>query len=192
MASSYLASLQPSDVIQVIVRPSPPAFSLPSDPETTPLFLVAAGTGIAPFRAFIQERALQISSGKKLAPAYLYFGCRSPETDDLYRAQLDEWERLGAVQVRRAFSRSTTTPESQGCKYVQDRLWKDRKEVWDLWEKGGAKMFVCGSKAVGEGVRDAMIRMKREASQEDERGESELTKWFHAQRNVRYVEDIFD
>ncbi|CAI6097437.1 unnamed protein product [Clonostachys chloroleuca] len=192
VASSYLASLQPSDVIQVIVRPSPPSFSLPSDPETTPLFLVAAGTGIAPFRAFIQERALQISSGKKLAPAYLYFGCRSPETDDLYRAQLDEWERLGAVQVRRAYSRSTTTPESQGCKYVQDRLWKDRKEVWDLWEKGGAKMFVCGSKAVGEGVRDAMIRMKREASQEDERGESELTKWFHAQRNVRYVEDIFD
>ncbi|CAG9997023.1 unnamed protein product [Clonostachys byssicola] len=192
VASSYLANLQPLDVIQVIVRPSPPAFGLPSDPETTSLLLVAAGTGIAPFRAFIQHRALQLSSGKKLAPAYLYFGCRSPDTDNLYRDELDEWERLGAVQVRRVYSRSTTTRESQGCKYVQDRLWEDRKEVWDLWEKGGAKIFVCGSKAVGEGVRDTMIRMKREASQEDEMGKSELTKWFHAQRNVRYVEEIFD
>ncbi|VUC32769.1 unnamed protein product [Clonostachys rosea] len=192
VASSYLASLQPSDILQVIVRPSPPAFSLPSSSENTPLVFVAAGTGIAPFRAFIQHRALQISSGQKLAPAFLYFGCRSPETDDLYRDQLDEWELLGAIQVRRVYSRSTATPESQGCKYVQDRIWKDRKEVWDLWEKGGAKVFVCGSKGVGEGVREVMIRMKREASKEDERSETELTKWFHAQRNVRYVEDIFD
>ncbi|KAJ3454801.1 hypothetical protein MRS44_013401 [Fusarium solani] len=56
----------------------------------TPIVCIAASTGIAPFRAFAQERAAMIAAGRKdLAPALLFFGCRNPEVDDLYRDELD-------------------------------------------------------------------------------------------------------
>lgn len=98
------------------------AFHLPDTPEKTPLILVAAGSGIAPFRGFIQHRAAMIRSGRKLAPAVLYHGCREPGKDDVYSAEFTEWEKAGAVIIKRAFSRKPE--ESGGSKYVQDIVWQ--------------------------------------------------------------------
>jgi hypothetical protein len=68
----------------------------------------------------------------------------------LYKEEFDEWERIGAVDVRYAFSKE---PEkSEGCKYVQDRLWKDRKDTIELFD-AGARVYVCGSRVVGEGSK---------------------------------------
>ncbi|KAF7551931.1 hypothetical protein G7Z17_g4675 [Cylindrodendrum hubeiense] len=191
VATSYLNSLSKGDTLHVAIRPSQAAFGLPSDPESTPMVCVAAGTGLAPFRGFIQERAAMIASGRKLAPAILFFGCRSPELDDIYRQELDQWQSLGAVDVRRAYSRASE--QSEGCLHVQDRMWKDREDVIDLWQKG-ATVFVCGSRGVAESAKESIIKIKIEMeSRIDGKTDLETTqKWFESLRNIRYVTDVFD
>ncbi|KAF2791002.1 cytochrome P450 [Melanomma pulvis-pyrius CBS 109.77] len=191
VATSYLDHLSEGDTVHVAVRPSHAGFSLPSDPERTPIICIAAGTGLAPFRSFIQERAAMISSGRRLAPAILFFGCRSPDVDDLYREQLDEWEKLGAVDVRRAYSR---VPEkSESCKYVQDRMWKDRDDVAQLWSEG-AKVYVCGSRAIADAAKEVFIKIKfdMEKGEDGEMDFESTEKWFMSLRNIRYVTDVFD
>ncbi|WYZ46052.1 hypothetical protein EsH8_IX_000277 [Colletotrichum jinshuiense] len=196
VATSYLAALKKGDKLHVAVRPSHAAFHLPSDPEKTPLILVAAGSGIAPFRGFIQERAAMLAAGRTLAPALLFFGCRKPGADDLYREEFDLWEKMGAVAVRRAYSRAAD--ESEGCKYVQHRLYHDKGDVSDLWAKG-AKLFVCGTRNVGKAVEEACVKVILESAKEGG-GQPELKdldydgakKWFEGIRNERYATDVFD
>lgn len=78
-----------------------------------------AGSGFAPMRGFIQERAAQKQSGREVSKAILFFGCRSPDEDFLYSdSDLAEWIKLGVVDVRPAFSRASD--KSEGCKYVQE------------------------------------------------------------------------
>lgn len=169
VASNYLSTLSAGDKIHVSVRPSHPAFHLPSNPNT-PIICVAAGAGLAPFRGFIQERATQIAGGRELASALLFFGCRHPDTDNLYSSEFAKWEEIGPVDVRRAYSQK---PEvSNGCKHVQDRLWADRKDVVEMWEKGG-KCFVCGSREVGEAVKNVSIKIMMERMREIGEGKSE-------------------
>ncbi len=170
------------------VRASRASFHLPIDAERVPLIMVAAGAGLAPFRGFLQERAAQLAAGRNLAPALLFFGCRAPGVDDLYRAELDRWETMGAMGVRRAYS--SARDQSEGCRYVQDRLYRDRAEVMELWNDG-AKVFVCGSRVIAEAVRDTILRIREE--QVGEPGEpGEVTKWFESIRNERYATDVFD
>jgi hypothetical protein len=116
----------------VTVRPSNIAFH-PPESLATPIIMVAAGTGIAPFRGFVQARALRVAAGEGTpGPALLFFGCRAPGTDFLYRDELAAWEQAGVVDVRPAFSRAP----GGGGRYVQDRLWQDRAEVIALVERG--------------------------------------------------------
>jgi cytochrome P450/NADPH-cytochrome P450 reductase len=188
VATSYLSSLEEGDALQVAIRPSPEAFALPSDQERTPLLCIAAGTGLAPFRGFIQERAIMIATGRKLAPAILFFGCRSPDVDDLYKDEFAEWQRIGAVDVRHAYS--VQSDASEGCKHVQDRLWHDRYDLVNLW-RDGAKVFMCGSSGVAESVREMVVKIKKETDP-DEPSEEEARAWFQSLRNIRYVTDVFD
>ncbi|KAH6884403.1 cytochrome P450 [Thelonectria olida] len=191
VATSYLDSLSQGDTVQVAIRPSHATFSLPAEAETAPIICIAAGSGIAPFRSFIQERAAMLESGRKLAPAILFFGCRYPDVDDLYSDELLAWQDLGAVDVRRAYSR--VPKKSEGCKHVQDRMWKDREDVIELWQKG-ATVFVCGSRGVAESAKNAMIKIKVEM--EERAGKAVdlvgTQKWFEGLRNVRYITDVFD
>jgi cytochrome P450/NADPH-cytochrome P450 reductase len=119
VASNFLAELTPGDLVQVAVRPSATAFTLPADPGV-PLVLFCAGSGLAPMRGFIQERATQIQSGRKdVGKVLLFYGCRNPQEDYLYSdAELKEWSQIGAVDVRPTFSRARE--QSEGCKYVQE------------------------------------------------------------------------
>lgn len=192
VATSYLASLEAGDKLHVAIRPSHASFHLPVDSEKTPVLCIAAGSGLAPFRGFIQERAAMLGAGRKLAPAILFFGCRSPGQDDLYREELDKWEAAGAVDVRRAYSRKPDA--SEGCVHVQDRLWHDRKEVQALWGEG-AKVFVCGSRGVGDAVRETAIRIYVDGAKENhgkDMSVEEATEKFDAVRNERYATDVFD
>lgn len=192
VASSYLSSLSKGDIVQVATRKSHTAFGLPSEPETIPIICVAAGTGIAPFRGFIQERAAMLASGRQLAPAILYFGCRSPSNDDLYRDEFDEWQREGAVEVRRSYSRD---PEkSDGCRYAPDRMLQDAKLVAKLWQDG-AKLYVCGSGGLAKSTKEAMMKIKLDMEKDDVGGTMSAEKvqaWFSSIQNIRYVADIFD
>ena len=119
VASNFLAGLAPGDRVQVAVRPSAAAFALPADPSV-PLVLFCAGSGLAPMRGFVQERATQRRSGRTdVGRVLLFYGCRDPAVDYLYAdAELREWAQAGAVDVRPAFSRAQD--QSEGCKYVQE------------------------------------------------------------------------
>ncbi|KAJ0269893.1 hypothetical protein COL940_012108 [Colletotrichum noveboracense] len=192
VTSSYLSSLTAGDKVQIAVRPAQGGFKLPPYMDKTPLLCVAAGTGLAPFRAFFQERAILIGNGLPLAPAILFFGCRDPAADDLYREEFDRWEAAGVLKVYRAYSRKPQA--SDGCKYVQHRIWKEREMLYSLWDQG-ARVYVCGSNHVAEGVRDIVLKAAHEKSEKDDgkpMTKEEAEEWFDNIRNERYATDVFD
>jgi len=190
LASNYLASLKAGDRVRASIRPSRHAFHLPLDIEDTPIIMIAAGSGLAPFRSFIQERAALIEADRKVAPALLFFGCRSSTKDFLYAEELEEWTRMGAVDVRPAFSREPQ--KSHGCKYVQDRLWQDREDVKRIYREGG-KVFMCASNAVNEGVRQTASDIVMEQCKEKglKVSPEEVEKWLKAMRQERVASDVF-
>ncbi|KAF2264005.1 cytochrome P450 [Lojkania enalia] len=190
VASTYLSSLSVGDKLYVTVRPSHQSFHLPKDAKKIPIIMIAAGTGIAPFRAFIQQRAAQLGAGRPLAPALLFYGCHSPTTDSLYAPMLSHWQQLGAVSLRYAFSRAPS--ESENCKYVQDRLYHDRKDVVDFFERG-AKLFVCGGREMGERVREICVKIARERAAEQGRdvGEKRAREWVEGLGSERFATDVF-
>jgi cytochrome P450/NADPH-cytochrome P450 reductase len=99
-------------------------FRPPADP-TVPMITVGAGTGLAPFRGFLQERAAQGALGDELAPSLLFFGCRTPEHDDLYRVEMDGFKETANVRTYTAYSRARwaagSTP-SMRCWHTRMRL----------------------------------------------------------------------
>ncbi|KAL1852481.1 hypothetical protein Daus18300_012162 [Diaporthe australafricana] len=191
VSSSYLANLQQGDKVQVAIRSGTKGFHLPLEDHKTPIICVGAGTGLAPFRAFIQERAILRESGQTLAPAALFYGCRDPACDDLYRDELDAWEAAGVVTVFRAYSRDQEL--SEGCRYVQERMWRERTLVGSLWNTEG-RIYVCGASRIVEGVKEAFVRILQ--SENEKRGSpmtfEESLEWFEEHQSERFVRDVFD
>ena len=125
------------------------------------MILIGAGTGIAPLRAFIEERATRChNEGITPAKSLFFYGCHGPESDFLYSEELHEWEKDGVIDVRTAFSRHHSRSESgTDIKYVQDRLYSDRNDVFNLLEKG-AKTLVCGdAKRMAPAVRKTFAKI---------------------------------
>jgi cytochrome P450 / NADPH-cytochrome P450 reductase len=180
VATNHLMDLLPGSQIRVSLKQTNPYMRLPSDGPSTPIIMIAAGSGIAPFRGFIQKRALQAREGQALGPAVLFFGCRKSDEDDLYRGELDAFEQENVVQVRRAFSREPHSSETNGARYVQDRLRLEKQLVVDLWTKG-AHVYVCGGVQMAQGVRSTLT-----AILQGDGGADELLA------APRYVAEIFD
>ena len=157
VATTYLDGLRPGDKVQMAIRPSG-AFHLPLDPSV-PVVMIAAGSGVAPMRGFIQERALQKEAGRNVGKMTLFLGCRSPDEDFLYsKTDFEEWRKLGILEVLPAFSKDTE--KSEGCKYVQkyvtpsmyirvvslmrefdSRIWKDREIISKRFDEGASVSF---------------------------------------------------
>ena len=191
VAGSYMRSLAPGDRVLVSVRSTNKHFRLPPDMQATPVVMMCNGSGVAPFRGFIQERATLIAEGgKRLAPAVLFAGCRRPGRDQLYREELEAWARLGAVDVRWAFSQQCGA--GGGCRYVQDRVLRDRGDVDRLWLEG-ARFYVCGSKSLARGVGAVareLIAAGAKRNGKDYTPE-EVDGFVKRMRNERFVTDIF-
>ncbi|CAE6527638.1 unnamed protein product [Rhizoctonia solani] len=183
VASNYLANLRQGDRVQMMVRPSAKTFHPPSDPSV-PMVLFAAGSGMAPFRGFLQERAMQAQAGRQVAKSILFFGCRTPDADYLYAdKELSEWSKLGVVELRPAFSRA---PErSEGNPYVQHRIWADRALVREYFDKG-AKFYTCGGSHIAAGIRETFIRIIGEHF-----GEEQAEDVFKKIQSERYATDVF-
>jgi cytochrome P450 / NADPH-cytochrome P450 reductase len=198
ITGTYLKSLQVGDQALVAVRATNQFFRLPVDPEATPLLMFCAGSGFAPFRGFLQERAVQIRDGnRKLAPAVLFVGCRIPNADRLYADEVDAWVRDGVVDVRYAFSKDPNNPQAAGCRYVPERLLHDKDVVVAQW-KAGAKVYTCGSgqvaKDLGAAARKLILERAREQAGEGEvvaATEEEAAAWMQQRHNERFVTDIF-
>ena len=185
VASSYLANRVPGDCIPCLVRPTKVPFRLPPDTKT-PVIMIAAGTGIAPMRAFIQERAAIKRAGeRKLGPALLFFGCRHPDKDFLYRAELAAWESEGVVEVISCFSKPD---DANKGRHVPDALWEHRERVWELFREG-ANVYTCGSAARLGSSSAAMWR--RIYGEKMGKSEMEAYEWLDRIKNERYISDVW-
>ncbi|MGY1704565.1 bifunctional cytochrome P450/NADPH--P450 reductase [Geodermatophilus sp. SYSU D00697] len=183
VASGHLAQLPVNGTVFVFVREPTIPFR-PPEPQV-PMLMVAAGTGLAPFRGFLQERAAQRDQGAPVARSLLVFGCREPGSDLLYADELLDFQRRGLVRVENAFSRDDGRP----CRYVQDAVLDCADEVWDLLQQG-AVVLVCGNAAtIAPGVRSALVRVFRERTGT---GEADAQAWLAGLRAAdRLVEDIW-
>jgi len=185
VASNHLARLVPDMPVRVEVRPGAPGFHPPAT-ASTPVVMIAAGSGIAPFRAFLQERAQQRARGEPVGLALLYFGCRDPEADWLYREELLGWVQDGLVDLRMAFSRTA----SNGTRYVQDQIGRDGEELSAL-AAAGAHFYVCGDAArMVPAVERALLEIVGQRLGVEHAAASRWARRFLAGRG-RYAVDAF-
>jgi sulfite reductase (NADPH) flavoprotein alpha-component len=143
VASGFVAErLRVGDKLKVYVKPNR-NFRLPDDPER-PIVMIGPGTGIAPFRAFLQQRQAAGAAGRN----WLFFGERNFTHDFLYQLEWQEWLKEGLLtRLDVAFSRDQ--PEKI---YVQHRMWQRRAELFG-WLDDGAHLYVCGDeKAMAKDV----------------------------------------
>jgi cytochrome P450 / NADPH-cytochrome P450 reductase len=141
VSSGYLSGLRPSDGVECFVRhPSVPFF--PPEKSATPMIMVGAGTGVAPYRGFLQARAAMKARGDSVGPAMLFHGCRNPAQDHLYADEFSAFARDGVVEIEPAYSR----PDDGTKCYVQHRIAARRDRIWELIGQN-AVIYVCGDAA---------------------------------------------
>ncbi|QIB47665.1 cytochrome P450 [Streptomyces aureoverticillatus] len=182
--SAYLNRVRPGDTVHARVQPCREVFRIGHDAHT-PVIMIGAGTGLAPFRGAIADRVALLRGGARLAPALCYFGCDHPEVDYLHRAELEEAERTGAVSMRPTFFKA---PQG-GRLFVQDRIAAEGAEVWRLLE-AGAKVYVCGDGGrMAPGVRAAFQKLHARHTGGCVAAAEEW--WQDMVAEGRYVEDVY-
>ena len=167
------------DRISVHVKPNP-HFRLPADPDR-PIVMIGPGTGVAPFRGFLQRREAAGARGRN----WLFFGARQFTHDFLYQLEWQDWLASGVLtRMDVAFSRDQ--PEKI---YVQQRMWEARAELW-RWLDDGAVVYVCGdAKAMARDVHATLLRVIAAGSGRDADG---AAAWLRAaQQDGRYKRDVY-
>lgn len=159
---------------------SNPNFRLPEDPAT-PIIMIGPGTGIAPFRAFLQERAALGATGS----SWLFFGNPHQELDFLYQQELQAWLHSGVLQrLELAFSRDQAEK-----RYVQHCLLEQGKAVFQLLEQG-AFLYVCGdAKKMAEDVQKALLQLIEQEGAMDAAGARQYLVQLRQQK--RYLRDVY-
>lgn len=176
--SGFLAALDEGAHAPVYVETNE-RFRVPAD-ASRDILMVGPGTGVAPFRGFVQERAETGASGRN----WLLFGARHFDTGFLYQTEWQDALRDGELhRLDVAFSRDQAEKV-----YVQQRLHEHGREVWD-WLQNGAHFYVCGAIAMGKDVHAALLDIAAEhgALDRDAAGEY-LTR---LQTEGRYARDVY-
>lgn len=180
VCSTYLADLvKAGDPVQIFVQPNK-NFRLPADGDT-PVIMVGPGTGVAPFRAFVEHRAALGSSGKN----WLFFGDQHYTYDFLYQLEWQDYLKEGVLtRLDVAFSRDQ--PEKV---YVQDRMIEQAKELYQ-WLEEGAHFYVCGdANRMAHDVHQALISVvEREAGISREAAEAYVED---LKKTKRYQRDVY-
>ncbi|KFR03211.1 NADPH-dependent diflavin oxidoreductase 1 [Opisthocomus hoazin] len=134
LCSTWLASLNPEQGdVRVPLWVKKGGMKFPADPDT-PVIMIGPGTGVAPFRAAVQERVAQGHRGN-----CLFFGCRQKSKDFYCQAEWDELVTKGFLTLFTAFSR-----DQEEKVYVQHRIRENRKLVWELLSSGSARVYLAG------------------------------------------------
>lgn len=180
VCSTFLADLIDDETeVRVFFTPNK-VFRVPDD-NSLPMIMVGPGTGIAPFRAFLQEREYRNASGKN----WLFFGDRNAATDFIYREELEAmWQRGLLARLDLAFSR-----DQEEKVYVQDRMRANGAELFAWLEQGGY-FFVCGdayrmAKDVDKALHDVIAEHGKMSEQQAIDYVNQLKK------NKRYVRDVY-
>ncbi|MGG2990395.1 bifunctional cytochrome P450/NADPH--P450 reductase [Paenibacillus macerans] len=183
VASNYLAEANPGDRVVMFVRTPASGFRLPDDPGT-PVVMVGPGTGLAPFRGFLQARSALKREGGQLGRAMLFFGCRN-EADFIYRDELEGYVGDGIVSLYTAFSRKEGVPKT----YVQDLIEQNAEAVITLLASGG-HLYICG-----DGSRmapDVEARLLQSYQKVQGTGAREAKEWLEGlNAEGRYAKDVW-
>lgn len=157
-----------------------PNFKFPYDTET-PVIMIGAGTGIAPYRAYLQERAYLNLKGEQ----WLIFGNQNYHHDFLYKDDLEQWLEEGVLsKLDLAFSR-----ETENKIYVQHRIEENSAEFYK-WIQAGATIYLCGNKdEMASGVHESLIKVLiKEGNMDETEAEAYLTEMI---KNQRYQRDVY-
>lgn len=180
VCSIYTAErLQPGDTVPIYIQHNE-NFKLPSNPEA-PIIMVGPGTGVAPFRSFMQEREEAGAEGK----SWMFFGDQHFVTDFLYQTEWQKWLKDGVLtRMDVAFSRDTAEKV-----YVQHRMLEQSKELFQ-WLQDGAYVYICGDeKHMAHDVHQTLIHIiEKEGSLSREEAEAYLTDM---QQQKRYQRDVY-
>lgn len=171
--------LQPGDTLPVFVQHNE-NFKLPENPDT-PIIMIGPGTGVAPFRAFMQEREETGAEGK----SWMFFGDQHFVTDFLYQIEWQKWIKDGVLtRMDVAFSRDTDEKV-----YVQHRMKENSKELFD-WLQEGAVVYICGDeKNMAHDVHHTLIDIiEKEGGMSREQAAAYLAEM---QQNKRYQRDVY-
>ncbi|WP_144485391.1 assimilatory sulfite reductase (NADPH) flavoprotein subunit [Bacillus safensis] len=171
--------LEPGDTLPVYIQHNQ-NFKLPENHEA-PIIMVGPGTGIAPFRSFIQEREEVGADGK----SWLFFGDQHFVTDFLYQTEWQKWLKDGVLtKMDVAFSR-----DSEEKVYVQHQMKKQSKELFE-WLEQGAYVYVCGDeKHMAHDVHNTLLSIiQEEGAMSKEKAESYLA---NLQQQKRYQRDVY-
>jgi sulfite reductase (NADPH) flavoprotein alpha-component len=178
VCSSYLAD-RVGQSIPCYFHPNK-NFKLPED-SNTPVIMVGPGTGIAPFRAFIEERKATGTNGKN----WLFFGDRSSKTDYLYGDEWEQYRKDGLLtDLDLAWSRDQAEKE-----YVQHKMLAKGKELFS-WLQDGATFYVCGD--ASRMAKDVDSALRQIAQSEGAMSEDDSNAWVKSlQKEKRYLKDVY-
>lgn len=157
-------------------------FKLPDDPNT-PIIMVGPGTGIAPFRAFLEQREVDGAKG----PNWLFFGDQRQALDFLYEDEFTAWQSSGLLtKLSTAFSR-----DQDRKIYVQDRMKENAAELWD-WLQQGAYFYVCGdAKRMAKDVHQTLIAIAQEHGGMSLEAATDYIEKTLAKEQRRYLRDVY-
>lgn len=179
-ASNYLIHrLKEEEHVAIYIDPNP-NFRLPEDHKN--IILIGPGTGIAPFRAFLQQRDASEASGNN----WLFFGNPNFNSDFLYQNEFKQYLTKGLLtKLDLAFSR-----DQQDKIYVQDRLLENAAEVWQWLEKDEASIYVCGDiKKMAKDVEQTLLTIiEAEGKKSPEQAKEYLRL---LRKNKRYQRDVY-
>jgi sulfite reductase (NADPH) flavoprotein alpha-component len=183
VASNYVAErIKRGAKVRVKLKPNK-HFRLPAADKD--VIMVGPGTGVAPFRAFVQERRAAEADGRNKGRNWLFFGDRQFTHDFLYQLEWQDALKDGALaRMDVAFSRDT--PEKV---YVQDRLWERRKDLIE-WLDGGANFYVCGdAKNMAKDVRATLVRAYADVKALTPEAAEQIVAGL--ERDKRYLQDTY-
>lgn len=180
VASTFLADrIAPGAALKVYVQKAH-GFALPADPSV-PIIMIGPGTGIAPFRAFLQERRAVSAPGRN----WLFFGHQRSEHDFFYKEELQEMKAAGVLsRLSLAWSRDGSEKF-----YVQDRMREVGRDLW-MWLTEGAHLYVCGdAKRMAKDVELALVDI---VAQHGARSAEEATTFVaNLKKAGRYQQDVY-
>lgn len=180
LCSHYLCGIAPLHERSMAIYHQPTRDFLLPDDDTLPIIMIGPGTGVAPFRAFMQERTYRKATGKN----WLFFGEWREENDFYYQ---DDWKKLiseGRLRLDTAFSR-----DQDHKIYVQDRMKEQAKDFYS-WLEEGAIVYVCGDASkMAKDVDRALHEIIQQQENCDEESAREYVK--ELRKNKRYIRDVY-